>query len=89
MERVSSVSAFVARYLRSPDAPAHDLLAALAPLERRVLELLARVPGREQRQQHLLEETGELWAAERYDRLEARALQRLEHELRRRGLLEP
>lgn len=88
MERVSSVSAFVARYLTaSAPSEACDLLAPLAPLERRALELLARVPGREQRRQHLVEETGELWELARYERLESRALQRLEHALRQRDLL--
>ncbi len=89
MEHVSSATAFVARHLTgAPTAEGDDVLAPLAPLERRVLELLARVPGHEQRRQHLVEQTGELWDAARYDRLEARALRRLEQELHRRGLLE-
>ncbi len=90
MERVSSVTAFVARHLAAGEnAEGGDLLARLPPLERRVLELLARVPGPEQRRQHLVDQTGELWEAARYDRLEARALRRLEHELSRLGVLDP
>ncbi len=89
MERVSSVTAFVARYLTAPQkAEGEDLFAGLPPLERQALELLARVPGREQRRQHLAEQTGELWEVARYDRLEARALRHLEHALSQRGLLE-
>ena len=47
MEPVSSVTAFVLRYLGLPeiDPEAGTIVEKLHPIERRVLELLARVPG--------------------------------------------
>lgn len=56
--------------------------------ERSVLELLAHVPQREERRHRLAEETGEAWDTPRYERVEARALLRLQHELQQRKLLE-
>ena len=91
MQRVSSVTAFVARHL-SPmavDPKARSIVEALTPTERRVLELLARVPQRDERLRLLAEETGERWEPARYDRVETLALLRLEHELRQHELLEP
>ncbi len=91
MERVSSATAFVARYLAVAelDPAARDIIERLSLLERAALALLARVPGREQRRTRLANQTGELWDAARYDRLESRALLRLQDELQRRGLLQP
>ena len=91
VEHVSSVTAFVLRYLATPetDAETRAILQALSPIERRVLELLARVPTREQRRQRLTEETNERWEAARHERVESRALLRLQSILQERRLLEP
>jgi hypothetical protein len=91
MKQVSSAMGFVSRYVTDPDAAtgARDILHALRPIERRVLELLARVPQREERRHRLAEETRESWEPARYERVEARALLRLQHELQQRKLLEP
>jgi hypothetical protein len=90
MEPVSSVTAFVLRYLGPPeiDPEAGAIVEKLHPIERRVLELLACVPGREQRRERLVEQTGEAWGPARYDRIEARALRNLGSELTRRGWLQ-
>jgi hypothetical protein len=91
MERVSSVTAFVLRYLepREIDPEAHAIVERLSPIEHRVLELLARLHRCEERRHRLAEETGEAWDALRYERIEARALLRLQHELQQRDLLDP
>ena len=91
MERVSSVTAFVLRYLGPPEIvpDAHVIVEKLRPIERRVLELLARVPQREERRHRLAGETRESWEPARYERVEARALLRLQHELQLSGLLAP
>jgi len=91
MQPVSSVTAFLARHLSRPtvDAEAQEILALLDPIQRRVAEELARTPQREDRLRRLAEETGTRWDPARYDRIEARALQHLSHELTRRGWLQP
>ncbi len=91
VQRVSSVTAFVLRYLAPPDADpeARTIVEALSPIERRVLELLAREPSAAERRRRLADTTGEVWEAARYDRTEARALLHLQHELQQRGLLQP
>ncbi len=91
MERVSSATAFVLRYLGAgaADPAAQRLIQDLNPLERQVLELLARVPRPEQRRKSLEQQTGEPWTPARYDRLELRALSRLQSALRQGNLLEP
>jgi len=91
MQQVSSVMAFVSRYLADPDAAteAHAIVGRLSPIERRVLELLARVPQQEERRHRLAEETRESWEPGRYERVEACVLLRLQHELQQRKLLEP
>ena len=83
--------AFVSRYLSHPDVAteAREILDVLSSIERRVLELLARLPGCEERRHRLAEETGEAWDPARYERVEARAPLRLQHELQQRKLLEP
>jgi hypothetical protein len=90
MERVSSVTAFVLRYFepREIDPEARAVVEEFSAIERRVLELLARVPRCEERRHRLAEETGEAWDTPRYERVEARALLRLQHELQQRKLLE-
>lgn len=91
MQRVSSVTAFVLRYLAPPDVDpeARAVVGALSPIERRVLELLAGEPSAVKRRRRLADTTGEVWEAARYDRIEARALLHLQHELQQRGLLQP
>ena len=89
VQRVSSVTAFVLRYLAPPDVDpeARTIVAVLSPIERRVLQLLANVPAAEERQRRLTEETGQTWDRPRYERAETRALLHLQHELQQRGLL--
>ena len=91
MQPVSSVTAFLARHLsRSPvDAEVEAVLALLDPIERRVVEELARTPRREHRLRRLAEQSGTTWEPARYDRVESRALRRLGRELTRRGWLQP
>jgi hypothetical protein len=91
MEQVWSVIAFVSRCLSHPDVAteAREILDLLHAIERRVLELLARVPAQAQRRERLTEQTGEAWEPARHDRVESRALSRLQRELQKRGLLEP
>jgi hypothetical protein len=91
MERVSSVTAFVLRYFepREIDPEARAVVEQFSATERRVLELLARLPVCEERRHRLAEETGEAWDPARYERVEARALLRLQHELQLSGLLAP
>jgi len=91
MQPVSSVTAFLACHLSRPsvDAEVEEMLALLDPIERWVAEGLARTPRREDRLRRLAEETGTRWEPARYDRIEARALRRLSHELTRRGWLQP
>jgi hypothetical protein len=91
MQPVSSVTAFLAHHLaRSPvDAEVREMLEILDPIERRLAEELARTPRREDRLRRLAEQTGTPWEPARYDRIEARVLRRLSHELTRRGWLQP
>lgn len=91
MQPVSSVTAFLARHVLRPtvDAEAQEMLALLDPIERRVAEELVRTPQREDRLRRLAEQTGTRWEPARYDRIEARTLRRLNHELTRRGWLQP
>lgn len=91
MQPVSSVTAFLAHHLSRPtvDAEAQEILALLDPIERLVAEELARTPWREDRLRRLAEQTGTPWEPGRYERIEARALHRLSHELTRRGWLQP
>ena len=91
MQPVSSVTAFLARHLSRPtvDAEAQEILALLDPIQRRVVQELARTPQREDRLRCLAEETGARWEPARYDRVESRALRRLSRELIRRSWLQP
>ena len=91
MQPVSSVTAFLARHLsqHNVDPEVQELLALLDPIERLVAEELVRTPRQEDRLHRLAEETGTPWEPARYDRIEARALRRLSHELTRRGWLQP
>jgi hypothetical protein len=91
MQPVSSVTAFLARHLSQPpvDAEAQEMLALLDPIERRVAEELARTPRREDRLRHLAEQTRSSLEPARYDRIEARVLRRLSHQLTHRGWLQP
>lgn len=91
MQRVSSVLAFLARYLRASDIDpeAREVLDTLSRAQRRLLELLAQIRDQHERAQRLSEEVGEVWSPERYTRAEALALSRLRQELARRDLLEP
>lgn len=88
VEHVSSATAFVVRYLAPAevDPEARAIIDMLTPIERRVLELLARMPGRERRRQRLMEETNEPWEPARLERVEARALLRVQQQLQQRGL---
>jgi hypothetical protein len=90
MEPVSSVTAFILRYLGPPDVDreAGAIVEKLSPIERRVLELLARVPHCEERRHRLAEETGEAWEPARHSRIEARVLRNLSDEITRRGWLQ-
>jgi chromosome condensin MukBEF ATPase and DNA-binding subunit MukB len=91
MDRVSSVTAFLRRYLEPAniDAEAQEVLAHLSLRERRLLELLASTRQEADRLQHLTRETGEVWTVEKYRHAEGRALSRLRQELDRRSLLQP
>jgi len=87
MQPVSSVTAFLARYLCGPDInpEVREVLAALDPIDRRIVEEYARTPAADERRRRLAEQTGEVWEPVQYDRAEARALSRLQRELNRRG----
>lgn len=91
MQRVSSVMAFLLRYLAAADidAEADAVLGTLSPTQRRVLELLAQVREEHERVQRLAQETGEAWSPERYRRAVGLALSRLGQELAQRDLLQP
>jgi hypothetical protein len=91
MQSVSSVTAFLARHLSRPTVEAEvlEILMLLDPAERRVAEELARTPRREDRLRRLAEQTGTPWEPARYDRIEARVLRHLGHQLTRRGWLQP
>lgn len=88
MERVSSVTAFLYRYLRDPDTQATEILNALDGSERRAVELLLAVRDPDERLRALGEATGTEWSASRYEHVVDRALNRLQRVLQRHHLLQ-
>lgn len=88
MEPVSSVTAFLYRYLRDPEAQAQEILNTLDGTERRAVELLISVPDRDERLCALSAATGTAWTASRYDYVVDRALSRLRRRLEQRRLLQ-
>jgi hypothetical protein len=88
MDRVSSVTAFLYRYLRNADSEASEILSALSDTERRTVELLVSARAPEERLRRLNEATGTVWSAARYDRVLELALNQLQQILLQRGLLQ-
>lgn len=88
MERVSSVTAFLHRYLRNADSEASEILSALSDTERRAVALLVSAHAPEERLRSLNEATGTVWSAARYERVVELALNRLQQILQQRGLLQ-
>jgi len=88
MERVSSVTAFLYRYLRNADSEAREILSVLSDTERRAVELLVSPRAPEERLRNLSEATGTVWSAARYERVVELALNRIQQILLQRGLLQ-
>ncbi len=88
MERVSSVTAFLYRYLRDPDAQAAEILNALDVTERHALETLLAVRDPDERRRALGEATGTVWSASRFDHVVDGALNRLQRLLQRHHWLQ-
>ncbi len=89
MHPVSSVTAFLARFVREPDGDpvALAIWDALAASDRQVLELLARQSDPAARARCLTAATGAAWSTERLRRAERLALTALRRLLADRGLL--
>ena len=88
MDCVSSVIAFLYRYLRNADSEAAEILSALTDTERRAVELLVSADAPEERLRNLSQTTGTVWSAARYERVVELALHRLQQILLQRGLLQ-
>jgi hypothetical protein len=89
MECVSSVTAFLCRYLGDPDAEAQEILNALTGAERRIIEILMTEPNSDARLRRLSEETGAIWSTARYERVVNLVLNRLRQLLQVRQRLQP
>jgi hypothetical protein len=86
VQPVSSVAAFVARYIEPPadDPTALEIIATLDGEARLALQARAVVPAT--RAAWLQQHSGSAWSAARLEHVDARASVALRRELQRRGL---